>query len=344
MVLQQGMDPCHLDKERGEATLLLNITFPTKNVSAFNETIPDIFTQQLYSSEQRWEGITAHVYQFRPPRKPLHVPKDCDGVCLHLHCVVDLQQQPGARVKRAISYPGGICLEPKELSSTYFWQGTPAVVLYLYLAPSLVEQVVAEMGRNDPSHVEMMKQFNIRDHLIEQIGLSLVGELESGGVAGRVYAESLARILVLHLLRLSSTASLVPPSSQRNLTQRQLSIVRDAIYDRLDQDIPLKDPATSIGMSVSHFCRLFKQSTGLAPYQYVIACRVERARTLLLKEEQTIAQVAHAVGFADQSHLNRHFKHLLGVPPGAVRKESKNVQEQEKNIQDSDGYQRAYSS
>ena len=323
---------------------MLNVPFSTTNAPVLTETMPEIFGQRLYSSEQRWEGITAQIYQFRPPREPLHVQKDCDGVCLHLHSVVDLQQQTGARLKRGISYPGGICLEPKELESTYFWQGTPVVVLYLYLAPSLVEQVVAEMGRNDPRHVELVKQFNIHDPLIEQIGLSLVGELESGGVAGRVYAESLTRTLVLHLLRLSSTASLLHPSTQRPLTQRQISIVDDYIYDRLNQDIPLRELAASISMSVSHFCRLFKQSTGLAPHQYVIACRVERAKSLLLDEERTIAQVAHAVGFTDQSHLNRHFKHLLGIPPGALRKQSKNVQEQEKNIQDNDSHQRAYSS
>ncbi len=321
---------------------MLNVPFPTKNAPPLTETMPELFVQRLYSSEQRWEGISAQVYQFRPPREPVYMQRDCDGVCLHLHSVVDLQEQTGARVERGISYPGGICLQPKELASTYFWQGTPVVVLYLYLAPFLIEQVVAEMGRHDPRHVEMVKQFNIHDPLLEQIGLSLVGELESGGIAGRVYAESLARTLVLHLLRLSSTASLVPPSSQGNLTQRQLSIVEDYISDRLDQDIPLRELAASIGMSVSHFCRLFKQSTGLAPHQYVITCRVERARSLLLKEERTIAQVAHAVGFTDQSHLNRHFKHLLGIPPGALRKESKNVQDQKKNIQDNNGHQRAY--
>jgi AraC family transcriptional regulator len=327
------MAPCHLDKERKEASVL-NIPFSTTNAPVLNETMPELFVQRLYSSEQRWEGITAQVYHFRPPREPLHVPKDCDGVCLHLHNVVDLQEQTGARVEQGISYPGGICLEPKELESTYFWQATPVVVLYLYLASSLVEQVVAEMGSHDPRHVEMVKQFNIHDPLIEQIGLSLVGELESGGVAGRVYAESLANVLVLHLLRLSSTASLVPASSQRNLTQRQISTVQDYIYDRLDQDMPLKELAVSIGMSVSHFCRLFKQSTGLAPHQYVIACRVERAKSLLLKEERTIAQVANVVGFADPSHLTHHFKRLLGIPPGALRKESKNLQEQKKNRQD----------
>lgn len=119
---------------------------------------------------------------------------------------------------------------------------------------------------------------------------------------------------------------------------------KDYIHDRIDQDIPLKELADSIGMSVSHFCRLFKQSTGLSPHQYVIACRVERARSLLLNEERTIAQVAHAVGFADQSHMNHHFNRLVGIPPGTLRKESKNLQEQKKNIQDYNSYERAYSS
>ncbi len=321
---------------------MFNLMFPTKSTPALTEIIPEIFIQRLYSSEQRWEGINAQVYQLRPPREPQQSQIDCDTIILHLHGSVDLQRQVGARRERGISYRGGICLDPKGQSSTYFWQGTPATLLYLYLAPSLVEQVVAEMGRNDPRRVEIVKQFNIHDPLIEQIGLSLVGELESGGVAGRVYAESLAWTLVLHLLRLSSTASLLPASSQRRLTQRQLSIVEDYICDRIDQDMPLKELAVSIGMSVSHFCRLFKQSTGLAPHQYVIACRVERAKSLLLDEERTIAQVAHAVGFTDQSHLNRHFKHLLGIPPGVLRKESKNIQEQKKNIQDNNGHERAY--
>jgi AraC family transcriptional regulator len=323
---------------------MFNVTFPTKNVPALIETTAEPFFQRLYSSEQRWEGIAAQVYQFPPPREPLNVqqkdqaiPWDhCDLISLHLHNTVDLQRQIGARLERGISYRGGICLEPKGYSGTYFWQGKePAVVLFLYLAPSLLEQVVAEMGRYDPRQVEMVKQFNFRDPLIEQLGLSLVAELESGGVAGRVYAESLANALVLHLLRLSSTASLLPPSSQRNLTQRRISIV---------QDIPLKDLASSLGMSVSHFCRLFKQSTGQAPHQYMIACRVERAKSLLLQGERTLAQVAHAVGFADQSHLNRHFKHLLGIPPGVLREESKNLQAQEKNVQDQDSHERVYSS
>lgn len=315
---------------------MINVTIPKQSEPPFTEIMPHIFSQRLYASEQRWEGINAQVHQLLLPKDPVEAHMDCDTITLHLDNPVNLQRQTGTHREKGISYRGGICLDPKGQSSTHFWQGKTAVILNLFLAPSFVEQVVAEMGRYDPTHVEMVKQFNIHDSLIEQIGLSLIGELESGGIAGRIYAESLANMLVLHLLRLSSTASLLPPSQQHTLTQQQISVIQDYIYDRLNQDISLQELAGSLNISVSHFCRLFKQSTGLAPHQFVIACRVERARTLLLREEQTIAQVAQAVGFADQSHLNRHFKHLMGISPGMLRKESKNIQGQEQNIQDDD--------
>nr|WP_058998923.1 helix-turn-helix transcriptional regulator [Leptolyngbya sp. NIES-2104] len=73
-------------------------------------------------------------------------------------------------------------------------------------------------------------------------------------------------------------------------------------------------------MSPHHFSRLFKQSTGLSPHQYVIRCRVERAKQLLLKGEMTIAEVAATVGFYDQSHFAHYFRRLMGVTPKALLK------------------------
>jgi AraC family transcriptional regulator len=72
-------------------------------------------------------------------------------------------------------------------------------------------------------------------------------------------------------------------------------------------------------MSPYHFSRLFKQSTGHSPYQFVIKCRVERARELLLNSDLSIAQITYTVGFANQSHLTNHFKRMLGVTPKMVR-------------------------
>jgi AraC family transcriptional regulator len=322
---------------------MLNNTFQGANLSPFakmlnitsqgaNKPLPDIFVQCLYSSEQRWEGIMAQVIQTCFPREPLPLrlmQRVSSTLILTLQGVADIHRQSDGRTEQHRYYRGSITLEPPEASPTYFFPqrtSEPRVCLSLDFAPSLFEQTVAEMGRHDPTHVEIVKQFNLHDPLIEQIGLALVAELAAGGVAGRLYAESLARTLVLHLLRHSSTASLVSPSSYRNLTPRQIAMLRDYMYDRLDQDISLSELATSVGFSVSYFTRLFKQSLGLAPHQYLIACRVERAKSLLLKNDLTLAEVAHAVGFVDQSHLNRHFKRMMGISPGMLCKESKNVQ------------------
>lgn len=87
-------------------------------------------------------------------------------------------------------------------------------------------------------------------------------------------------------------------------------------------------------MSTYHFARLFKQSIGVTPHQYVIRCRVARAKHLLLQGELNIAEVAKSVGFFDQSHLTKHFKRLVGVTPKTILQESKNLPKYRTNLQD----------
>ncbi|MBD0270102.1 MAG: helix-turn-helix transcriptional regulator, partial [Cyanobacteria bacterium Co-bin8] len=64
-----------------------------------------------------------------------------------------------------------------------------------------------------------------------------------------------------------------------------------------------------------HFCRLFKESMGVTPYQYLLQMRIEQAKQLLLKDNSRVAEVAVETGFADQSQLSRHFKRLVGISP-----------------------------
>jgi AraC family transcriptional regulator len=93
----------------------------------------------------------------------------------------------------------------------------------------------------------------------------------------------------------------------------------DYIHANLDCNIGLTELADLAQMSLSHFSRLFKQSTGYSPHQFVIKCRVDRARELLLKSDLSIADITYQVGFANQGHLTNHFKRLLGVTPKVIR-------------------------
>jgi AraC family transcriptional regulator len=68
-------------------------------------------------------------------------------------------------------------------------------------------------------------------------------------------------------------------------------------------------------MNSDHFTRQFKKSTGQTPYEYVVEARVRKAKELVTTGKLTISEAAFHVGFADQSHLTRHFKRVFGLPP-----------------------------
>jgi AraC family transcriptional regulator len=127
----------------------------------------------------------------------------------------------------------------------------------------------------------------------------------------------MANALAVHLVSRYSTReraiqNFVPGGIPRNFQQ-----VIDYINEHLDHNLSLAELANVVQLSSYHFAHLFKQTTGVSPHQYHIRCRIQRAKELLLTKKLTIAEIAHAVGFASQGHLNYHFKRLVGMTPKA---------------------------
>lgn len=75
------------------------------------------------------------------------------------------------------------------------------------------------------------------------------------------------------------------------------------------------------GLSPSYYSRAFKATTGLAPYQWQLQTRIERAQALLLSGSCSLDDIAEATGFADAVHFARMFKKLTGVTPSSWRKD-----------------------
>jgi AraC family transcriptional regulator len=88
----------------------------------------------------------------------------------------------------------------------------------------------------------------------------------------------------------------------------------------LTQDLSILDLATLTSMSESHFSRSFKQSVGIAPYQYLMQQRVERAKQLLEQQSVAISTIALDCGFANQTHLTKVFRQITGLTPKAYQK------------------------
>ena len=285
---------------------------------SYDVVVPKFET--LLSSEYKgWHNLQVYTYKLEPQPEPVVAPI-IDG-----HIIPVLLQGRGelssfieGRTVRAQVCPGITGLVPQRMSAAYSWTDT-YVVAHLYLSSVLTLLAAEDLSRKDPERIELVPQPFFRDPLIEQIGLALVDELESEGLLGNLYADTLGQALALHVLRHYSSLTTTKEVPGRGLSQRQLHLVCDYIGDHLPSEISLDDLAGLTGMSAAAFAKQFKRSTGLPPHQYLIQRRVERAKELLSSGNLGVAEVSQSVGFFDQSHLVRHFKSWVGVTPKAYR-------------------------
>ena len=195
--------------------------------------------------------------------------------------------------------------------------------LLLIVLPSLLKRVALETTEVDPAKVQLLACPRTRDPFLQHMIGSLIKEVEAPQIGETLHVESLTNLLAIHLLRRHSTLSRrIDIPGLRGLSGPRLGRAIEAIRANLETGVSLAEIAEAAGVSTSHFVTLFKRSTGLAPHQYLIRCRVERAQCLIRDgdESLSLAQIAAQAGFCDQGHLNRHFKRLVGVTPASYRK------------------------
>ena len=109
------------------------------------------------------------------------------------------------------------------------------------------------------------------------------------------------------------------PQAQGGLSPGAMRRVREYVEVHLGESVDLSTLAGVAGLSVHHFARQFKQSAGVTPHAYLTQKRVERARKMLVQTDLPLAEIAFTVGFFDQGHLARHFRHMLGTTPREFR-------------------------
>jgi len=214
---------------------------------------------------------------------------------------------------------GSITVMPVGSEAELCWQGT-ADCLHIYLDPKLTARVATTSLELDVSHTPIPPLDALILPELRATMLAVDAELTTGGLGGPLMIESLANILAVRLLRYIFGLRRLVTRSDGVLTRRKLTTIVDYIMANLDNRPTLERMAELVHLSPDHFARQFKAATGLAPYQFVIARRVDRAQELLCgRQELSLAEVAIAAGFSDQSQLCLHFKRIAGVTPGHFR-------------------------
>jgi AraC family transcriptional regulator len=267
-----------------------------------------------------WGVFAMHVVQ-PPIRASVTLSDHLLG--LQLSGVSHLRQEAGGRSTEAWAAPGSTTVIPAELSVTHEDLARSGTVrsLTLFVPHAFLSRVIAEDWDADPSKVEIISRFLIRDPVLESVLFSLARETQQGSPSGQLYAESACQFLAHHMIHSHSSLSAPAPHFSGGLPTRSLKNVLDYIDQNLEQPISLHTLAGLAGVSARHLERAFRQSVGVPPHMYVLEKRVALARRLLDGEpDMTVKQIAKRSGFSSSSHLASVFRRQTGTSPSVFRR------------------------
>jgi AraC-like DNA-binding protein len=195
--------------------------------------------------------------------------------------------------------------------------GVPEGWTYRVLYPQVevVTDVAAELGwqRGTP----LFPQTIVQDDRSAALLRAAHRAAEHGD---QLVSSTLLRTCIARLLTAHAAAGPAEPRQRHDRAPAAVAMVRDLLAERLADPPSLDELASLTGLSPFAVLRAFRVQTGLPPHAYLNQLRVRLSRSLL-DEGVALADVAATAGFADQAHLTRHFKRVVGVPPGAYQRE-----------------------
>lgn len=237
-----------------------------------------------------------------------------------------LQRQDGKTHTGLYRY-GDMLITPANTPLFVRWQGDENC-LQIQLPASFLKRISEETLGKDGDRLTLVPTFQSRNQQLEAIAMLLIAEArqhqrDGALFNGALYLDSLANVLATQLLRHYGTTSAQVPSYEGGLPTYQLNQILDYVDSKLAENIKLADLAGLLEMSPFHFGRMFKQSMGNSPHQYVIQQRIERAKLLLKNSDRAIIDIALECGFTSHSHLSKQFRKVTGMTPRNFRAQKK---------------------
>jgi AraC family transcriptional regulator len=218
----------------------------------------------------------------------------------------------GRRITHA-GEPDGIYLSPPGLD----FEASPSAdgqILMIRLPSDLMSLALGDLGVAVGSIIE---RICMPDRLLSNMAMALRRELALGLPNGPLYWAEISDGLALNIVErhvlepVAIRASVLPKSSIRKLN--------DLVGDCMGEQITLDDLAGAAGYSRFRFLRAFTKTLGMTPSRYVMHRRARAAIFMARCSRDSLASIASATGFADQSHLCRWCKQVYGIRLSEIR-------------------------
>jgi AraC family transcriptional regulator len=264
------------------------------------------------SAPQGWPGLRVERFELEAMALPAHYHAQ------HL-LIVHQGSQPtgstrrsGHRLDAARFHCGEAGLYPAGEYGPITLDG-PADVIHVHLDARQLENR-ARQGL-DLTHFALREQFHFTDGLLTQLSRQLLAAASARHALGQLYAESLTNALCYHLIEHHATHERRAAGPGPQLPAAALARIDAYLEAHAEQPVTLEALAGLANLSVFHFARRFKLTTGHSPYQYVLGWKMRRAQLLLRAGHLPVANISDALGFASPAHFSAAFKRAVGQSP-----------------------------
>lgn len=201
--------------------------------------------------------------------------------------------------------------------------------LFFYLPRSAFDGISEQSRGPRVGEIDCELGVGHDDAIVRQIGASLREGLRRPAETNQLFIDHMMLALTAHVAQTYGGLQRPVEQARGGLAPWQVRRACERLESDLAGKFSLEQIAADFDLSVSHFSRAFKVSTGLPPHQWLLQQRVKTAQQLMGVRDLPLSEIAISAGFANQSHFTRVFSAMVGLSPAAWRRETQGAPENE---------------
>ncbi|MET4448842.1 AraC family transcriptional regulator [Bradyrhizobium sp. GM2.2] len=238
-------------------------------------------------------------------------------IMAHKGVMQRMERRSGKSIAIGTFRPGVVNIVPEGSSSR--WDiPKPVDVVQLYLPDATLQRVAGEAGTAGTA--ELIERTAHPDTITSRLLLSAADSLGGHGVLDALFRHQLTDLLATRLLAAHAGSPTTFQPTMGGLAPKVLLRAIERLRCDSEADVSLDALASDAGLSRFHFCRCFKESTGLSPHAWLRQHRLEQAMNILRESDESIVSVAAALGYSSQTAFAAAFKKLTGETPSDWRR------------------------
>jgi len=284
------------------------------------EAPPSLITRSLRSTELAVTETRNDAPE--PGLSGSLTPEDAFLVSLKLHDYPDCELwERGKCVMKADVRAGATYLYDLKHDPRYVID-KPFHSLFFYIPRSALDGIAEQSGAPRVGELDCRLGVGHDDGVIRHLGASLQEGLRRPDETNRLFIDYTMLALTAHVAQTYGGLARSAELARGGLAPWQVKRACEKLESDLRGKLSLEQVAAEFDLSVSHFSRAFRVSTGLPPHQWLLRQRVKAAKQLMTVRDLPLSEIAISAGFANQSHFTRVFSASVGLSPAAWRREA----------------------